>query len=344
MLSWWSLRWALALMMALMIPWVWEENYEKIKAFQESVWWNFSFDIKDFILVITISCIMFTLFIKATTIWYFMRKFKITKLHELEEFEYYESSILAYLKMLEKLDNIHQKNYITPFEVQELKNKYELKLSNSINDLKSLLWTQKTDELLKRAISLHALWIEKQYLKELFENNEIDLWNFKYILNKIDRQIERLESQKPQLKAICEESSNLDVFQKFMLFFSKKRDKFIDKYISNRTKAIITRKVIKELTKLSEIDFWFDKKVFSEIIEIYKWFNKTANEKKDLVYTQNTWIVSIVESKLADKSLLKLQESVIKDLYSKEIITPKLYIKFMEEIEDEIYSDLNKIY
>ena len=43
-----------------------------------------------------------------------MRKFKITKLHELEEFEYYESSILAYLKMLEKLDNIHQKNYTLP--------------------------------------------------------------------------------------------------------------------------------------------------------------------------------------------------------------------------------------
>jgi len=45
---------------------------------------------KDFIIGLTISCIMFTLFIKATTIPFFMRKFQITKLHELEEFEYYE--------------------------------------------------------------------------------------------------------------------------------------------------------------------------------------------------------------------------------------------------------------
>jgi len=34
---------------------------------------------------------------------------------------------------------------------------------------------------------------------------------------------------------------------------------------------------------------------------------------------------------------LKLEEKVVKDLYDREIITPKLYIKFIEEIEDEFY-------
>jgi hypothetical protein len=50
-----------------------------------------------------------------------------------------------------------------------------------------------------------------------------------------------------------------------------------------------------------------------------------------------------VESKLVEKSLLKLEENVINDLYDKEIITPKLYIKFMDEIEEEIYRDIKKI-
>jgi hypothetical protein len=47
-----------------------------------------------------------------------------------------------------------------------------------------------------------------------------------------------------------------------------------------------------------------------------------------------------VESKLVNKSLLRLEEKVIKDLYNKEIITPKLYIKFMEEVEEEMFQDV----
>lgn len=344
LLSWWSLRWALALMMALMIPGPGQENYEKILDFQKNVWWNFDFDIKDFILVITISCIAFTLLIKATTISYFMRKLEITKLHELEEFEYYEWRILAYLKMLEKLDNIHQKNYLTPTEVIDLRNKYEAKLKESIEMLKKLLSKDKSHELIKRAIWLHALWIEKQYLKDLFKYNEIPLNNFKFILNKINRQIERLESGKPQLKNIADDVIEPDFFQKCLWFFSKDNTCFVDKYIRNRTKAIITRKVIKELNKLKEIDFGFDAKLFDEIIDLYIKFNDVANIKKDKIYTENKSVVSLVESKLADKSLLKLEESVICDLYNKEIITPKLYIKFLEEIEEEIYSDIKKLY
>lgn len=344
LLSWWSLRWALALMMALMIPWPGQENYQKILDFQKNVWWNFDFDIKDFIIVITISCIMFTLLIKATTISFLMRKLEITKLHELEEFEYYEWRILAYLKMLEKLDNIHQKNYLTPTEVLDLRNKYESKLKESVDSLKKLLSKDKSEELIKRALWLHALWIEKQYLKDLFKYNEIPLNNFKFILSKINRQIERLESWKPQLKNIADDVIEPDFFQKILNIFSKNEKSYVDKYIRNRTKAIITRKVIKELTSLKEINFWFDSKLFDEIIDLYLKFNDVANTKKDKIYTENKSVISLVESKLADKSLLKLEESVICDLYNKEIITPKLYVKFLHEIEEEIYSDIKKLY
>jgi hypothetical protein len=63
-----------------------------------------------------------------------------------------------------------------------------------------------------------------------------------------------------------------------------------------------------------------------------------------IVMNEHKTILSQVESSLADKSLLKLEEWIIEDLYSKEIITPKLYIKFKEEIEEEIYCDLRKSY
>jgi hypothetical protein len=126
-------------------------------------------------------------------------------------------------------------------------------------------------------------------------------------LSKINRQIERLESGKPQLKNIADDKISGDVFQNFLSFF-RTETTFVDKYIRNRTKAIITRKVIKELKSLSLIDFGFDKQGFDEIIALYEQFNTVANEKMQIVMNEHKTILSQVESSLADKSLLKLEE------------------------------------
>ena len=42
--------------------------------------------------------------------------------------------------------------------------------------------------------------------------------------------------------------------------------------------------------------------------DLYLKFNDVANTKKDKIYTENKSVISLVESKLADKSLLKLEE------------------------------------
>lgn len=347
MLSWGSLRWAISLIMALMIPGEWHKDYEKVLAFQERVWWNFDFDIRDFVLVITIWAIMFTLFVKATTISLFLRKMWISKLHELEEFEYAEWKILSSLKVLAKLEDMLSKKYLTQIEYDELKLKYESRLKESVENLRTVLDSKgelSWSTLIRKALSLHALWIEKQYLKNLFMYNEIWERNFKFILNKINRQIERIESWKPQLKSIADDKIDYDAYQKLAKRFSFDKESYIDKYIRNRAKAIITRKVIKEMKILAEFDFWFDKKLFYEVIDLYTKFNEVANEKKDIITSKHATTISALESKLADKSLLKLEEWVINDLYKKEIITPKLYHKFIEEIDEEIYKDFKKVF
>lgn len=347
LLSWWSLRWALALMMALMIPWPESPNYEKVLRFQEASWWNFDFDIKDFILVITIWSIMFTLLIKATTISWLMKRLGISKLNPLEEFEYDEGKILTNLKILEKLNRLYNKTYLTHWEYQELKNKYETRLQDAVNSLKELLKSEweKANDLIKRAISLHALWVEKQYLKELFWYNEISEPNFKFILHKISRQIERLEAWKPQLsKDIDDTPNDFDIFELFVNNFRSKDDDPINKYVRNRTRVIITRKVIKELSELENIDFGFNKSIFREIIKIYEIFHQAAKEKMTNIAKEHKTSIMVIEARLTDKTLLKLEEQVVKQLYEKEIITPKLYIKFMNEIERWILSEIDKVF
>lgn len=347
LLSWWSLRWALSMMMVMMIPWPWDAWYESLYAFQQSVGWTYSFSIRDFLMVLTIGCIMFTLFIKATTVPVLMKRLWLTKLSELEEFEYQEWKILATLKMHEKIKALQEKNYLSSWESHQLKDRYEDELKESVKTLEKMIhsmWYKEWKNLVETALSLHSLWIEKQYLKDLFTYNEISEKNYRYILDKINRQIERLESGDVQLKWDTYEKSSKDIFQKIYLMFAWKEKTFIDEYTIYRTKAIITRKVIKELRELSEIDFWFDKDLFENVISVYKNFNEIANNKKDEIHEKYKTEISLVESKLVSKSLLKLEESIIDDLYSKEIITLKLYVKFNEEIEKGILTDIQKIW
>lgn len=341
LMSWWSLRWALALMMALMIPWKWHENYYKILEFQNNIWWTFDFDIKDFILVITIWSIMFTLLVKATTIAWLIKKLWIDKLNKMEEFEYDEWRILANLKILEKINNLYWKKYLTSEEYFDLKRKYWENLKKAVFNLQKLLKNCKwetADNLIKKAISIHALWIEKQYLKSLFKYNEIDEKDFKFIFNKICKQQKRIENWERQLKSIDEKFYWIWFFDKILeKIINRKNWWDIRKYIRNRTKVVITRKVIKELKELKALNIWFDKKYFDEIINLYENFHKIAEWKKDILFKKNKLEIVKIEAKLVEKSLLKLEEKVIKDLYDREIITPKLYIKFIEEIEKEFY-------
>ncbi|USN58730.1 MAG: hypothetical protein H6767_01095 [Candidatus Peribacteria bacterium] len=94
---------------------------------------------------------------------------------------------------------------------------------------------------------------------------------------------------------------------------------------------------------LSEIDFGFDKTFFDDIIELYAQFNKSAEKKKNMISLEIRATIMGLESRLVDKSLLRLEEEVLKDLFQKEIITPKLYIKFMDEIEEEMFMDVKRL-
>lgn len=346
LLSWGSLRGALALMMAIVIPTKGDSDYYKIIEFQQKVWWNYDFDIRDFILVITIWSIMFTLIVKATSISYIMKKMWVTKLDTLEEFEYEQAKIIANINILEKLNRLYLKQYLTNDEHLSLKNKYENKLQKAIlslnNTLKNQSWNP--EKLVKKVIYIYALWIEKKHLKTLFEYNEISEHNFTLILRKISRQVENLESwfEDPS-KYFNNDNYDDDIFEKILDYFRPKQQDHVNKYIRNRARVFITRKVIKELKVLMKIDFGFDTKLIKSIISIYEWFYYSTKEEMTQISEKYRSTIMVIESNLTNKTLLKIEEEVIDKLYYRDIITPKLYMKFIEEIEEWIESDINKI-
>ena len=152
--------------------------------------------------------------------------------------------------------------------------------------------------------------------------------------------MERIENENPQLRKFSNGDMDYDFFSRCAIRAFKDSTSVVDMYIRNRARVIITRKVIKELKALSAIEFGFDNSIFDEVITLYASFNKVADEKRINIFVDHKATINAVESRLVNKSLLKLEEQVIKDLYKKEIITPKLYIKFKEEVESEMFQDV----
>lgn len=332
LLAWGSLRWALALVLVLLVP-------EDLSAYEAIVWWNYPYTIKEFLIVITISSIFFTLLFKATTLWWMIKKMWVSDLNPLEKFQQEVSRVLVYGQILNKLDKLKTKGYITQEEYDILYTKYEIKVKEAKHNIEKNYPKDNTCNIIHTAISLYALWIEKQALKELFEHNEIDEKTLKFIMHKIDRQSDRLECGQNQIKNL-KEKNQYDFFEKFVRSLSFKRDTIFDKYVRNRTKIIVTNKVVRELNSLKEIDFGFDDKIFENVIALYQNFNNIAKEKVDNIYAKNNNFVVMLDAKLVDKSLLNTEEKLIKQAYSKSLMSQKLYLKFCDNIENEIYKDI----
>jgi hypothetical protein len=82
-----------------------------------------------------------------------------------------------------------------------------------------------------------------------------------------------------------------------------------------------------------QVDFGFDNKIIKSIIDMYKNFYDSAKTKMDEIDLKHKSTIMIIESNLTNKALLKVEEEVIEKLYKREVITPKLYLKFKDEIE-----------
>jgi hypothetical protein len=127
--------------------------------------------------------------------------------------------------------------------------KYRSKIEESKLKMQVFLQQQKNpEELIFKAISLHALGIEKQYLKEMYAYNEMSENLFHYLLGKIDTQISRVTRSSSQIRG----------FDKPEHLKKRHRDPIIrlihllqytnycthDAYIINRTRVVVTSKVI----------------------------------------------------------------------------------------------------
>ncbi len=332
LLARWSLRWALAFMMVLLI-----DNSFTIPG------WEFDFSIKAFLMTIVITKILYSLFVKGTTITLLLKKLHIWDKSPLDDFEQYQSELLIYHKILEKIEFMKTHYHLTDDNYTHLKNTFTRKIENTRNNICTFMKkTEDAERIIFQAISLEALGVEKQYVKRLYHTNEMSENLYLHLIYKIDTQIDRIHEWQAQIKGIEEKTTSYDMLTKINMTLHRGTWDYKQAYIKNRTKEIIISRVLRYLDSLKSMECGYPSRIVEEVESLYAQFHAMAVARMQEIYAEHKDDINILNNKLFEKWLMDQEEKIITDLQNKEIISSKIYQKFLKEIEMTIHEKIVK--
>lgn len=329
LLAWGSLRGALAVTMVLLIP--------DSLSFPG---WEYPFSPKEFILGLTIGCIYATLFFKATTIGTMMNRLRLNALTSLEIVEEQLSKALVHANILTRLQTFKDKSYIDGQTFDRLSLEHTESLRKAQENCHLALRDNHDKQLADKLLRVYAIGVEKYFLKNLYTYGEVSEKIFKKILTKLTLQLEQTEKGNFDLVRVHMVDKK-DVFERlatsWRAIFAPAKNQFtdIDRYVYYRAHAIISRKVLKELRhlQLAIPAETIGKEALESVADLYKDFRSGSEAKMNDVAKLIPEAVEDLNRTLVSRGLHKSEEGVIKELYEKEMITPKLYISLCEQAE-----------
>lgn len=182
LLSWASLRGALSIIIVLLIP----ADF-KVEG------WNYANSPRDFLLALTIGCILSTLFIKAPMIGLIMRKLKINASDPLKEAHEVDLGIYYLLSEGSLLQTFNNKGFISTTQQAQMVLQLEDKLKDA--DIKRTHLVEKHGvSLFDQSLHLSMIHVEKKVIKKLFHNNEVGERTYRKIYSKLCLQQEKIEA------------------------------------------------------------------------------------------------------------------------------------------------------
>ncbi|MBX9906926.1 sodium:proton antiporter [Patescibacteria group bacterium] len=327
LLSWGSLRGALAVTLVLLIP-------------PDITIPGWALDIapRDFILTLTIGCIFFTIFVKATTIQALMRTLKLDRMTELEKIEYQEACALTHREVAVRLKVFFERGYITEHAYTTLLHEHEAEYKKACSILQES--HTETRDYVVQVLRMYAIGIEKKALKELYHYGEINETVYKRILGKLTVQLEEIEKGNLDLPTIID---GRDIFDRTLARIGallrplSASQKAVEQYAYYRAQSIISRKVLKELNKIhpEEAHSIFSKESLLHVIDLYTEFRSGSQAKMEESIAAYPDLTEKIGTLFASHGITKVEERVLNSLYSRELITPKLYVTLKEKFHVE---------
>jgi len=329
LLSWGSLRGAIAIVMVMFIP-----NDLSLPN------WNYDFTIKEFITAITIGSIYFTLIIKATTIGKVIRWLKIDELLPHEKISYFKSQALIYQTLKAKTLQLSEHKDISNAQYQALTTEFHALYQQVCQQCQDT--NKDSGHVAENMLLIYTLAVQKSELKELFRRDEINESIYKRNLSILETQIERVEQDKPQVGSLNIYFEGWII--KFnhllhrLLFLPDSMSETQEHYLYYRTQHKLITKVLEELMLIKN----------SPLIEIFD--NPKAIQNATLIYQQlkSKNIQQMKHELLSNKDLLDdlnaqsaiallniTKSDTLKELHENEIISSKLYILLKNKLNEE---------
>lgn len=324
LLSWGSLRGALAVTMVLLVP-----------SDLSFPGWNLEATPKEFLLALTVGCIFATLFIKATTIQNLMRRLKLDALTEIEEVEAQEARALMHHEVSTRIKQYAERGYIEATVAEKLCAEHDQAYTQACTDVA----TSGAKSLALRVLRMYAIGIERRHLKELYHHNEVTESVFRRLMGKLQLQLEAVENGNlaPDMSLHTDKKDVFDRLATLLRTYLKPEtplEKVDNQFLYYRAQTIISRKVLKELSAIdySNAEHIFSAEALSHVTDLYTTFKGQSEKKMNETAAKFPERYHILSEKLAQYGAGKIQEKVLHDLYERQLITPKLYINLSEEI------------
>ncbi len=312
-LSWGSLRGAIAVASLLVIP-----DDLTIAG------WEYPMSEKEFVMTMVISCILFTTFIKAMSLEYFVEKMDLAKFSDIEEIEALEGKILSVVKVLSKLENLKGKGYISKVNAKKLKNKYERIKKNAIKKLAKIFTSTCSSVKVRQILALHGLTVEKKMTQTLLDNKEITEKTFWILQDKILKQEDRIKMGKKQTQG---DNTSLSEIEEGNISL---------RYQMSRARMIIIAKVLKRLSELQCPELCIPKEPLDEVIAKYKKWHGRANEIRTFIEENHSDIAQKVEYNIFVHYSNEIEQEEVENLNRKSMMDSRVYEQLKKEAAAEL--------
>lgn len=300
LLAWGSLRGALSIIIVLIIP-----------ADFTIEGWTLPYSPRDFLLALTIGCILATLFIKAPLIGPIMRRYKINVTEPLDRAHQADLGIYCLLMERSRLQEHVAKSFVSQEQYQHLLNEIEEKLADADAEREQLM-KEHGRTVFVQSLHLAMVHIEMTVLKRLFINNEINERPYRKILSKLSLQQEKIEYA--QHNSIDPEAytDRKDIFDRLAntvhsILDRKRSDANLleERLEYYRSQMIMARKAVM-IIGLMQTRFdrpVFDSSIYAEVSGLYKSYKERNASKLDELVTAHPDELTPYQATLAKQSL-----------------------------------------
>lgn len=299
LLAWASLRGALSIIIVLIIP----EDFT-IEG------WNYSNSPRDFLLALTIGCILATLFIKAPLIGPMMRRYGIEEVNPLKKA--HESDLGIYYLLTERTRLLEHKDkgFISSEQYASLLTQVDNKLLEAESERQRLV-KQHGRTVFVQALHLTMVQVEMSALKRLYINDEVNETTYRKIHGKLSLQQEKIEYAQHNNIDPDAYIDRKDIFDRLVNFMqnlftrSSHEIRNEEKLQYYRSQMIMARKAVMTVEKMQHA---FEQPVFmlpvyDEVTARYRRYKEqSAKKMEDLVAAHRTELAPYL-AKLAECSL-----------------------------------------